>query len=133
MRLVLAVSLAAVVITSCVTSGSRSPNVVTVGDSQDGRSVAAHTGDTVRVVLDSTAWTISGSSDAGVLQPGGEQVVSPGPPGSCFPGMNCGTTTDEFRALKPGIAMVTATRVSCGEARVCVGAEGIYRVTVVVS
>jgi hypothetical protein len=133
MRQRLAVCAITLALASCVTSSSPPTKVVTVGDAQDGQSVSAHVGDTVGVVLDSTAWTISGSSDPGILQPQGGQTVSPAPQGSCFPGMACGTTSAEFRALKRGSATVSATRVSCGEARVCVGHEGMYQVTVVVS
>ena len=133
MRSWLAVCIVTFVMAACITSSSSSAKEVTLGDSQNGQSVSAHVGDNVRITLDSTAWTISGSSDVGVLQPQGEQVVSPAPQGTCYPGMNCGTTTAEFRALKRGTATVSATRVSCGEARICVGLEGIYQVTVIVS
>ena len=133
MRQGLAVSIVTLVIASCATSSTPSAKVVTVGDSQDGQSIMVHVGDTVRLSLDSTAWTISGSSDPAVVQPQGEQVVFSAPQGSCFPGMNCGTTTAEFRAMKRGASTVSATRVSCGEARLCVGAEGMYQVTIVVT
>lgn len=47
--------------------------------------------------------------------------------------MGCGTTSALFKAVKAGTATVSANRVSCGEARRCVGAEGQYQLTVVVS
>ncbi len=103
------------------------------GDGQNGQSVSARVGDIVTVTLDSTAWTIAGSSDASVLQERGAQVVSPAPPGSCLPGMGCGTTSAAFKAVRAGTATVTATRLSCGEARRCVGPEGAYSLTVLVS
>jgi hypothetical protein len=102
-------------------------------DTQDGQTIKVHAGDTVRLTLDSTAWTISGSSDPEVLQQQGAQVVSPAPFGSCVVGEGCGTTSAVFRALKRGTATVDASRVSCGEARLCVGAEGRYEVTVAVT
>lgn len=106
---------------------------VSAGDAQDGKTVTVHVGDTLRLTLGNTAWTIAGSSDSSVLEQQGEQVVSPAARGTCYPGMGCGTTTAVFKALKKGSASVTATRVSCGEARRCVGAEGQYALTVAVS
>jgi len=119
-------------VAACLSSGQRVSHEYAVGDSQNGLTVKVHTGDTVRVTLDSTAWTISGSSDAAVLEQDGQQLVSPAPAGTCFPGEGCGTTSALYRAVKLGKAIVDASRVSCGEARVCVGAEGKYEVTVVV-
>jgi hypothetical protein len=127
---VLVVALAVV---ACGSPASPQPRTVGIGDAQNGQSVGAHVGDTLRLSLSRTTWTISGSSDPSVLQAVGEQVVSPAPPGSCYPGMGCGTTTALFRALRAGSATVTATRVSCGEALRCVGTEGQYEVVVVVS
>lgn len=100
------------------------------GDAQNGQSISVHAGDTIRITLNTTAWTFAGSSDPSVVQKQGEQVVSPAPHGTCLPGMNCGTTTATFKAMKPGSATVTASRLSCGEARRCVGAEGQYQLTV---
>jgi hypothetical protein len=53
--------------------------------------------------------------------------------GSCLPGIGCGVTTAWYKALSAGSATVSASRVSCGEALRCVGKQGAYRVTVVVS
>ena len=118
---------------ACASSGQRVSHEYAAGDAQDRLTLEVHTGDTVRVTLDSTAWTFSGSSDDAVLRQDGQQAVSPAPPGTCVPGEGCGTTTALFRALKTGTATVDASRVSCGEARVCVGAEGRYELTVMVS
>ena len=128
--IVLVVALAVV---ACGSASSPQPREVVIGEARNGQSVGAHIGDTLRLTLSRTTWTISGSSDPSVLQAQGEQVVSPAPPGVCFPGMGCGTTTALFRALRAGSATVTATRVSCGEALRCVGAEGQYEVVIVVS
>jgi hypothetical protein len=108
------------------------PVEVGAGDAQNGQSVRMHAGEVLRLTLDTTAWTFEPPSDQSVLQPQGEAVVSPAPKGQCFPGMNCGTTTARFKALKAGTASVTATRLSCGEARRCVGPEGQYQLSVIV-
>lgn len=123
----------AVLIAACGASGPQTGHEVDAGDAQNGQSISAHTGDTVRITLNTTFWTFSGSSDAAVLQQQGEQVTTPAPRGSCFPGMGCGTTSAIFKAMKQGSATVSATRFSCGEARRCVGAEGMYQVMVVVT
>jgi hypothetical protein len=106
---------------------------VKVDDSKNGQSVHVHVGDTVKITLSSTDWTFDQDSDPVVLKELGGQVVTPDPAGSCFPGMGCGVTTAWYKALSAGSAVVSASRVSCGEARRCVGNEGVYRVTVVVS
>jgi hypothetical protein len=127
------VAVLACAIAACGSSGQRASHEYASGDSQNGLTIKVHVGDTIRVTLNSTAWTIAGSSDATVLQQDGPQAVSPAPPGTCFPGEDCGTTSALYRAVKIGTATVDASRVSCGEARVCVGAEGKYEVTAVVS
>ena len=106
---------------------------VKVDNSKDGQSVQVHVGDTVKVTLNSTYWTFDQSSDPSVLKELGDQVVTPDPIGSCLPGMGCGVTTAWYKALSAGSATVSASRVSCGEALRCVGNQGAYRVTVVVT
>jgi len=127
------VAVLACAVVACGGSGQRAPREFVANDAQNGQAIKVHAGDTVRVTLGSTAWTISGSSDSSVLPQQGLQVVSPAPPGACYPGANCGTTSATYRAVKAGAATVDASRVSCGEARMCVGAEGRYQVTVVVT
>jgi hypothetical protein len=105
---------------------------VRVDDSKNGQSVKVHSGDVVKVTLNTTFWTFDQSSNPSILKQVGDQVVSPDPIGSCLPGMGCGVTTAWYKALSAGIAIVTASRYSCGEARRCVGDEGHYQVTVVV-
>ena len=126
------VAMLACVVAACGSSAHRTPQEYAAGVAQDRLTIKVHVGDTVRVTLDSTEWTFSGSSDAAVLLQDGQQAVSPAPPETCVPGEGCGTTSAVFRALRAGTATVDASRVSCGEARVCVGAEGKYELTVVV-
>jgi hypothetical protein len=61
-------------------------------------------------------------------------VVSPAPLPTCpVAGSGCGTVAQEFRAVAPGMAQVTASRVSCGEALRCGDAAGHYQLTVEVT
>ena len=103
---------------------------IQAGDTQNGKSVMLRPGQTLTVMLSSTYWTFQGSSNLQVLAPVGASVPSPG---SCPPGVGCGTITQEFRAVGPGTAQVTASRVSCGEAMRCIGSAGQYQLTVQVS
>lgn len=112
-------------------SPATNPREVTVDISDNGQFLEVHVGNAVRFTLDHTTWTFSQSSAPSVLVPVGQQEFSPGR--HCYPGLGCGTTTARFKALAPSSAIVSATRVSCGEARSCPGDEGIYRVTVLVA
>jgi len=127
------VAILAFAVAACGPYDHKASQEYAAGVAQNRLTIKVHVGDTVRVTLDSTEWTFSGSSDAAVLQQDGQQAVSPAPPGTCVPGEGCGTTAAVFRAVKAGTATVDASRVSCGEARFCVGAEGKYELTVLVS
>jgi hypothetical protein len=100
---------------------------IQAGDSQNGKSITLHAGQTLVVTLASTYWSFQGSSDSRVLSPIGAPVTTPA---SCPPGMGCGTVSQAFRAVGPGTAQITASRVSCGEAIGCTGATGHYQLTV---
>ncbi len=119
-------------VAACGTPSQPAGAAIAAGAAQNGQTISLHPGDTLRLTLDSTAWTIGGSSDPSVLQPQGAQVVSPAPPGACPPGMGCGTTGIVFKALKQGTATVAASRISCGEAMRCVGSQGTYELQVTV-
>jgi hypothetical protein len=110
------------------TSGAVS---VLVRDADRGRTVSLVKGGRLTVVLASTYWTFQGSSDPAVVRQVAQPVVQPS--GRCVPGGGCGTASLSFDAVGPGSAEVTASRTSCGEAMLCTGGEGAYRVTVVVA
>jgi hypothetical protein len=137
MRLSHLLSLVAVALLACDALPTTVPRAgsseVVVDSSNNGGSVKAHVGDTIRVTLDSTAWTFQPVSPDAILAPAGQLVVSPAPRGTCYPGMDCGTTTARFKAVANGTAEITATRINCGEARRCVGAEGTFQVEIIAS
>jgi hypothetical protein len=108
------------------------PATLNAGDQDNGRRVTAHVGDHLLLTLNSTYWTIQGSSNPAVLRQSGQPVVSPILSG-CVPGQGCGTVRASFDAVAPGAADVTASRTSCGEALACTGGAGSYRVTVLVT
>jgi hypothetical protein len=102
---------------------------VIIGTSANKRTVHVVVGQTITLALDSTYWTIHGSSNPKVVHQIGKQVTTPQISG-CVPGQGCGTAHAEFIALTPGQAVLSATRSACGEARRCVGSEGSYRTTI---
>jgi hypothetical protein len=107
------------------------PRLVVARDQDNGHAISVRVGDHLLVVLDSTYWSVAGSSDQAVLRPAGAPTVSP-QVGGCVPGGGCGTVSAQFDAVAAGRADVTAKRSSCGEALACTGGQGAYRVTVVV-
>lgn len=109
----------------------RATAALTANDAQNGHRITVHVGDRVSVVLHSTYWNFAGSSNAAVMAPDGSPTVSPDPSG-CVPGQGCGTASAVFVAAAPGIAQITASRTSCGEALRCTGSAGMYRLTVTV-
>lgn len=104
---------------------------VAVDDSKNGQSVQVHVGDVVKVTLTRTGWTFHPSSDVSLLKQLSDPVETRDPNG--YPGMDSGVTTDWYKALSAGSAVVTATRVNCGEARRCPGTEGVYQVTILIT
>jgi hypothetical protein len=104
---------------------------VTATETDKGRTVHAHVGDRVDVVLHSTYWTFPGVSDPAVLRPVGAPVTAPQLRG-CVPGGGCGTVTASYDAIAPGTAVVSATRTTCGEAMLCTGNAGSFPVTIAV-
>ena len=109
------------------------PSSRTVGDADDRGTVTLRTGGSLSVVLHSTYWQYDPPSDPSVLRPAGDPTSAPDRPGTCVPGGGCGTVTATYHALRPGRAVVTAHRSSCGEALGCTGDAGRFSVTVVVS
>lgn len=107
-------------------SSSSPPLTSTYRD--NGRTVSIRRGDRLTVQLDSTYWTINGSSDPNVVQQQSDTTKSPAP--GCVPGGGCGTTAANFVGLTPGQAEITATRLICGEALRCSTSAGSYRLNV---
>jgi hypothetical protein len=121
----------------CAWPGSQAtsppPGNIQAGDHQNGDSITLQADQILVVTLASTYWTFAGSSNPQVLASVGAPVVSPAPLNACpVVGSGCGTISQRFRAVGPGTAQVTASRVSCGEALRCVGADGQYQLSVTV-
>jgi hypothetical protein len=102
------------------------------GDADNGRTLELRIGDRLEVGLHSTYWTIKGSSNPQVLLAESPVVISPSL-SRCVPGGGCGTVAMTFDVVGTGSADVTASRTSCGEAMGCIGGDGSYKITVVVT
>ncbi len=108
------------------------PATLSAGDQDNGHRLTAHVGDHLLLTLNSTYWTVQGSSNPAILRQSGQPLVVP-TFGGCVPGQGCGIVRASFDAVAPGAADVTASRTSCGEALACTGGAGSYRVTVLVT
>jgi hypothetical protein len=104
-----------------------------VAYADNGRTIRIARGTALDVVLDSTYWTMKGSSDAAVLAPITAVRHSGQPPGSsCVPGAGCGTVSQSYVARRTGPARVSAERTVCGEAMACTPSQRVFVVSVIV-
>lgn len=99
-------------------------------ESANGGTVHLRQGDRLEVTLHSTYWMFNGSSNTSVVVAEGPAVISPAS-SQCVPGGGCGTVEMTFDVVGAGVADVTASRTSCGEALLCTGSQGSYKLTVV--
>jgi hypothetical protein len=107
---------------------------VTATDADNGGTITMAHGGTLTVRLNSTYWRF-GTKTSSALRPAGQPSTSAVPLNTshCVPGQGCGTVTAVFDAVAAGKAVVTASRTTCGEARACAPAQGVYQLTVLVS
>ncbi len=118
----------------CAAPGSAADPGVIVRDGANGHTVALKAGQRLEVILGSDYWTVQGSSAPRVLRQDGATTTLP-TPSDCAarpPGMGCTPVRTDFSALAPGTAVVTASRMSCGEAMRCPPGMQHYSLTVVV-
>jgi len=124
--------LASVATTTSTTAAASSPQVamVTVVDADDGKTIVLRRGQGLRVVLDGPTWQFAEPSDSEVLTPQGPATYTPGDNCTPLPGTHCGKVTAEFRAMKMGTSVVTATRAPCNEGFQCPDEQAQYRLEV---
>ena len=132
---VLAATAAGVLLAGCGTASpaprTHGSQVVVKRDASNGSTVRLAVGDKLELILASSYWTFRGSSAPGVLrQTGPVQLLKT--TRTCVPGGGCRPKEVSYRALKPGKTVITAHRVSCGEALACTGKKGQFTLTVVV-
>jgi hypothetical protein len=101
------------------------PAPVELAESDGGRTVSIHVGDSVTVELHSTP------APPGVLEAQGPPVVTPRLQG-CVSGQGCGTVTGRYLATAPGETHLVAHRDTCGEAMPCPADQQGWQVTLTV-
>jgi hypothetical protein len=120
---------------SATTSSSAAPYAAQLAFADSGKTITLHVGGTVHVTLNSAYWTFQPVAAPQLLKLDTTAFVPPSP-GTCAGhqvlGSGCGTQTADFTALATGQTSVEATRVNCGEAMRCTGANGHFEVQVVI-
>lgn len=131
----LAAAAAAMLLAGCGTTHqaprSQSARVVVKRDASNGSTVKLGVGDKLELILASSYWNFRGSSAPGILRQMGPPALLK-PTRTCIPGGGCRPKRVVYRALKPGKAVITAHRVTCGEALACTSKLRLFRLTVVV-
>ncbi len=92
---------------------------VTVDEAAKGSIVRLRPGDHLEVVLHSTYWQFNRPTRPRVISADGPAVFGPGEACPPYPGSGCGTVTVRYTAHRPGSAVISAHRDSCGEAVRC--------------
>ncbi len=114
--------------------GHHDPKLVVARDAANGTTVSLGVGDSLRLILSSSYWKVSGSSAPRVLRQDGTAVL-PARPSSCpdIAGLGCTPVRIAFAALTRGTAVIKASRTTCGEALRCAGKRATqFTLTVVV-
>lgn len=114
------------------TPGAPPPLSLTLAD--NGATLHLTTGRRLHIALPTTYWTFHRPDPSGVLRLDTTGVATPtatcsGPPGTAG---GCHRRTADYIAIGPGRTTVVATRVVCGEAMRCTGADGRFTVNVAV-
>lgn len=121
------------------TSPSASSSAITViggplvlDEHAKGRTVTVTAGTLVELILHNSYWNINISSNPKVLAEIGEPTQLPVTP-TCAAGIGCNPVQATFTAMAPGRAILSASRISCGEAMLCAPGQRHFQVTVIVT
>ncbi|HMD94371.1 MAG TPA: hypothetical protein VKG80_17215 [Trebonia sp.] len=116
------------------TSPGGAGGLLVARDSANGHTVTVTVGEHLEVILGSTYWTMRGSTHPGVLRQDGPTSLMPRPADCAanIPGLGCVPVRTDFSALAAGTTVVTASRVTCGEALRCMPGQEHYTLTVIV-
>jgi hypothetical protein len=114
---------------STITAAGKS---LVLNEHAKGKTVTVTVGTSVKLILHSSYWNISNSSSPKVLAEIGEPTQLPATQ-TCPPGVGCNPMQAKFTAMTPGTAILSASRMSCGEAMLCAPAQRHFQVTVIVT
>jgi hypothetical protein len=110
---------------------SHSPRTIIQRDHANGTTIHVAVGDKVVLILGSSYWNFLGSSSPAVVrQVGSVRLLRSSH--SCPPGVGCQPKRALYQAIGPGKAVISAHRLSCGEALACTGSHRNFRLTVIV-
>jgi hypothetical protein len=110
---------------------SHSPRLFTEHDHANGKTIHVAVGDKVVLILGSSYWNFLGSSTPAVLrQIGRPRLLHRSH--SCPPGVGCQPKRALYQAIAAGKAIISAHRLSCGEALACTGSRHRFTLTVIV-
>ncbi|MDR2986418.1 MAG: hypothetical protein LBV34_16415 [Nocardiopsaceae bacterium] len=113
------------------TGSPHPPRLFTEHDHANGKTIHIAVGDKVVLILGSSYWNFRGSSTPMVLRQVGPAILVRSSH-SCPPGVGCQPKRARYKALAPGKAVISAHRLTCGEALRCTGSHGHFRLTVIV-
>lgn len=114
------------------THSATASRTIRLTPSDDGHTARASVGDTLVLRLPSTYWRIATAHPNRVVATDARHTRARGPGRGCVPGQGCGVASATYTALRPGRAVISAHRTTCGEVLRCTAATARYRVTVVV-
>lgn len=97
-----------------------------------GKVVKIAVGTSVELVLHNSYWNINNSSNPKVLAEIGKPTYLPAT-SACVPGGGCNPVRATFTAMTAGMAVLSASRTTCGEAMGCLPGQRHFQVTVVVT
>ncbi len=100
----------------------------TFGDANRATLATVATGSTFQVTLSTPNWTFTPINSKFVKQVGTQTILTP--QSGCTPGAPCGMTNATFQAVKPGQMRIIATRITCGEAMRCMGADALWTMVI---
>ncbi len=106
-------------------------NVSMADYSDNNKTVNLKVGQKLTVSLDSTYWQFAAPSNTAV-QASGDSIHTPCSQ-KTVPGSGCGTVSQVYVAKTKGQSLITASRVTCGEALACTAEQSKYQLTIVVN
>lgn len=106
-------------------------STVVIDEDANGKTVTVTVGSPVELILHNSYWTIQASSRPDILAEIGTPTQLPVSP-TCAAGIGCNPVRAMFTAMRPGTAVLSASRTSCGEALLCAPDQRHFAVTVVV-
>lgn len=120
-------------------SSAQAITITSLSEKNASKIVVVKLGSRVELTLHSMYWQLAVPARSSSLTSKGQPILkpifpSPSAPAGCkIAGSGCGAQTWVFVATKVGLTHLVASRMTCGEAMQCTGANGRFTVAVKVS